>query len=173
MKYYLYDFDGTIYDGDSGVDLILFSLKRYPLHTFKVLGNAILFGLHIVDKVTFKERVFSFLKHVDNIEDFVEDFWAKHEKKLKRFWLDKKDHKKDIIISASGTFWLEYIYIKYQVKDLIATVYDTKTGKIIGNNCHGEEKVRLFYLEYPKGVVNEMYTDSLNDLPMIKEAKQG
>ena len=28
MKLDLYDFDGTIYDGDSGVDLILFSIKK-------------------------------------------------------------------------------------------------------------------------------------------------
>ena len=30
MKYDIYDFDGTIYDGDSGVDLFLFCLKKYP-----------------------------------------------------------------------------------------------------------------------------------------------
>ena len=28
MKYYLYDFDGTIYDGDSSVDFFKFCLKK-------------------------------------------------------------------------------------------------------------------------------------------------
>ena len=30
MKYDLYDFDGTIYDGDSGVDLVKFAIKKNP-----------------------------------------------------------------------------------------------------------------------------------------------
>ena len=30
MKYELYDFDGTIYDGDSGVDLVKFAIKKNP-----------------------------------------------------------------------------------------------------------------------------------------------
>ena len=37
MKYDLYDFDGTIYDGDSGVDIILFAMKKKPLIFFKLL----------------------------------------------------------------------------------------------------------------------------------------
>ena len=38
MKLNLYDFDGTIYDGDSGVDLILFSIKKRPSLLFHYFG---------------------------------------------------------------------------------------------------------------------------------------
>lgn len=173
MKYYIYDFDDTIYDGDSGIDLVKFALKKYPIHTFKVVWYSLLYVLRLISKNKYKSKVFSFVKYIDKIDDFVNEFWNKHEKKLKKFWLEKKDHSYDIIISASGYFWLNYIKEKYEVGDLIATQYNTKTGEIIGNNCHGEEKVKLFYKKYPDGIIEESYSDSKNDLPLLKEAKRG
>jgi len=40
MKYDLYDFDGTIYDGDSGVDLVLFAIKKKPYLSFKIFKSS-------------------------------------------------------------------------------------------------------------------------------------
>ena len=173
MKYDLYDFDGTIYDGDSGVDIILFALKKYPKIIYILLINCFKYFFKVIDKKTFKENMFSFVKYIDNIDLFVEEFWKRNDYKIKSFWLNKKSHKNDIIISASGYFWLKPIADKYKIADLIATNIDTKTGKIINNNCHGEEKVNLFYKKYPKATISKMYTDSSNDLPLIKEAKDG
>ena len=176
MKYDLYDFDGTIYDGDSGVDLVKFAIKKNPkflLKFPKILWATIKFFLKIGTKEQAKNVIFSFLKDVEDVDAFVEEFWKKHEHKMKKFWIEKKDHSKDIIISASGYFWLKPIADKYKVKDLIATNIDPKTGEVIGANCHGKQKVKLFYNNYPKDIVNTMYTDSVNDLPLIEEAKKG
>ena len=56
----IYDFDGTIYDGDSSIDFYLFCLKR----NFKILlclplqfFSFILFKLGIIDRKEFKEKV--------------------------------------------------------------------------------------------------------------------
>lgn len=176
MKYDLYDFDGTIYDGDSGVDLVKFAIKKNPKFLLKfpsIIWACIKYALKIGTKEQAKNIIFSFLKDVKDVDAFVKEFWEKHEHKMKKFWTEKKDHSKDIIISASGYFWLKPIADKYKVKDLIATIIDTKTGEIVGNNCHGKEKVKLFYDNYPKDIVNTMYTDSVNDLPLIEEAKKG
>lgn len=176
MKYNLYDFDGTIYDGDSGVDLVLFAIKKKPkvlLTLLSSLGIVILYLLKLRTKKEMKNKIFSFLKYFPNTDEFVSEFWTTHEHKLKDFWTNKKDHKNDIIISASGYFWLKPIANKYHVKDLFATDINPLTGQIKGNNCHGEEKVTLFYKKYPKAKIAKMYTDSINDLPLIKEAKEG
>ena len=176
MKYDLYDFDGTIYDGDSGVDIILFAMKKKPLIFFKLLGAigiVILYKLKLRTKEQMKTRLFSFFKDIDDMDKFVKEFWESHEHKLKSYWLEKKTHKKDIIISASAEFWLKPIADKYKVCALIATNIDPKTGEVIGTNCHGKEKVRRFYEDFPRGVVYSMYTDSINDLPLIEEAKEG
>ena len=68
------------------------------------------------------------------MDEFLAEFWQINEYKIKSFWKDKKNHKKDIIISASGYFWLKPIADKYSVADLIATDIDINTGKIIDNN---------------------------------------
>ena len=176
MKLDLYDFDGTIYDGDSGVDLILFSIKKKPkliFHYLSCLGICILFLLKLRKKEEMKNKLFAFVKEFSDIDKFVEEFWVKHEHKIKDFWTEKKSHKNDIIISASGRFWLEPIAEKYKVKDLFATDIDPKTGKVSGNNCHGKEKVRIFRDKYPKAEIMKMYTDSKNDLPLVEVAKEG
>jgi len=176
MRFDLYDFDGTIYDGDSGVDLVLFGLKKFPkqwLRIPKMLCYGLLYLLHLTSKTKMKSVMFSFVQYVDDMDKFVLEFWKGHEKKLKKFWLNKKTHSRDIIISASGYFWLQYIADKYKVYDLFATTYDIKTGEVIGLNCHGKEKVNMFYEKYPNGIIDKMYTDSKNDLPLIEEAKVG
>ena len=173
MKYDIYDFDGTIYDGDSGADLVMYVLKKKPLKIFSVIGNGIKYLFKLCSKEEFKSKIFKFVVDTDDLNGLIEDFWLKHERKIKDFWRNKKSHKKDVIISASGYFWLEPIAKKYNVAGLIATNFDTKTGEIIGKNCHGKEKVRLFYENYPKDIINKVYTDSINDLPLIEEAKEG
>ena len=176
MKLDLYDFDGTIYDGDSGVDLILFSIRKKPsliFHYIGCLGIVILFLLKLRSKEEMKNRLFAFVKHFSDIDEFVDEFWKKHHHKIKDFWTEKKTHKNDIIISASGRFWLEPIAKEYKVKDLFATDIDPKTGVVSGNNCHGKEKVKIFRDKYPKAEIMKMYTDSKNDFPLIEAANEG
>ena len=176
MKYDLYDFDGTIYDGDSGVDLVLFAIRKKPiviLYLLKSVKMVVLYLLKLRTKEEVKSKLFSFLQEFPDTDEFVREFWQCHEKKIKQFWKKKKTHRRDIIISASGYFWLKPFADKYNVKDLFATDINPKTGEVSGNNCHGEEKVKLFYDKYPNAEIKKMYTDSINDLPLIEEAKEG
>lgn len=138
-----------------------------------MLGMVICYLLKLCSKEQLKSTFFSFLQDIPDVDVMVDEFWQKHEKKLKSFWVNKKSHKKDIIISASGIFWLEPIAKKYKVCDLMATDIDKKTGQVNGKNCHGKQKVSNFYQKYPKAIVNKMYTDSINDLPLIDEAREG
>ena len=88
-----YDFDETIYDGDSSVDFFKYSLKRNkkvllqaPIQVF----GLILYILKIIDKTKFKEYIFSFLKRINNIDDYIEDFWDIHYNKIKPWYLKTK-----------------------------------------------------------------------------------
>lgn len=176
MKYDLYDFDGTIYDGDSGVDLVLFAIRKKPiviLYLLKSIKMVVLYLLKLRTKEEVKSKLFSFLQEFPDTDEFVREFWQCHERKIKQFWKKKKTHRRDIIISASGYFWLKPFADKYNVKDLFATDINPKTGEVSGNNCHGKEKVKLFYDKYPNAEIKKMYTDSINDLPLIEEAKEG
>lgn len=174
MKYYLYDFDGTIYDGDSSVDFFKFCLKK-DKSIYKMLPKLVIKFLAYKSKnitdTELKEYVFSFLKNFKNIDKVVKEFWETHESKIKNFYLEKK-HDQDIIISASPEFLLKPICEKLKVKDLIASDVDKTTGKFKKPNNRGEEKVKEFYKKYPKAEILEMYSDSLHDKPLLDLAKK-
>ena len=170
MKVNVYDFDYTIYDGDSSLDFYIFCMKKNKVlffNLFKFLLYYFLFFLKLKSKEQVKEVFFFFLIKVD-CESFVDEFFEKNKFKIKKFYLDK-DHSNDIIISASPYFLLKRFADYLGVKDLIASDVDCNTGKFIGSNCKGSVKVKLLLEKYPS--VENFYTDSLSDLPLIKISK--
>lgn len=169
MKVNVYDFDKTIYDGDSSLDFYLFCIKKNKLLLLNIIPVLISYFLYFINKknkTEVKEVFFSFLKRVNNIDKTVDEFWNKNEYKIKDFY-KSKEHLEDIIISASPEFLLKPICKKLKVKDLIASNVDKKTGKFLSINCKGKEKVKQLLKKYKKIKVVEMYTDSYSDQPLI------
>lgn len=174
MKYNLYDFDKTIYNGDSSVDFFKYCArkdKRVKKIYFKLLVNLIKYKAKYMNLTEFKEYAFSFLNYFDNHEKLVDEFWQTHEKNIKKFYLDKIDHSKDIIISASPFFLLKPIANKLGVKDLIASDVDIKTGHFNKINNSGNEKVKAFKEKYPHDIIFNMYSDSMHDKPLLDIAE--
>ena len=174
MKCYIYDFDGTIYNGDSSLDFILFCFSRNKKLIFllpKYVWNLIKYILKIINKTKFKQVIFSYLKYLNTPEKEVERFWKKNEYKIKDFY-KIKNHKNDIIISASPYFLIHPIAKKYKVFDIIASEVDINSGKFNKENCHGEEKVKRLKQKYPDVEICEVYTDSLADIPLINISKK-
>ena len=174
MKINLYDFDRTIYDGDSTVDFFFFEAKKNPV-IFLTLFETALFGilylLHVVSKTKMKEHIYKFLRHIKDIDKEIDIFWSLHEKNIKKFYLEK-DHSNDVIISASPEFLLNSICKKLKVKKLLASRVDKHTGKTTGLNCSGQEKVNRLNEIYKDYVVEESYSDSKSDIPILKLAKK-
>ena len=175
IKINLFDFDETIYDGDSTVDFFRFIFKKKPitiLWLFVMLLFIILYGLRIINKTKMKEvfyKIFTFIK-VD--DDLLEEFWNTHDHKIKKFYIDRK-HDNDIIISASPEFLLKPISKKLGVKDMMASKVDPKTGKYDGINCHDVEKVRRLNEKYESYEVMESFSDSLkSDRPILELANK-
>ncbi len=169
----VYDFDRTIYDGDSTVDFYLFCLGRHKkivlVFPSLVLAYIKYYIFKLGTKTQFKEKMYKFLKYCDTKRD-LEDFWIKHEAKIKDWYIkQKKDD--DVIISASPEFLLKPIGDKLGFK-VIASDVDKSSGKYSGENCYYEEKVKRFKKEYPKNNIDEFYSDHYSDLPLAKIAKR-
>ena len=164
----VYDFDKTIYDGDSTVDFWLFCSRKHPGVFVRCLprltSGAVWYALGRISKEVWKEHFFSFLNYLHADEALTGLFWETHSKRIKKWYLDQKQDS-DVIISASPVFLLEPVSRRLGVS-LIATEVDPETGRFSGRNCSGEEKVRRFRLVYPDGRVDEFYSDSKKDLPM-------
>ncbi len=170
----LYDFDHTIYKGDATVDFYLFCVRKHPA----VLCNlpvqivaVVLCKLKLMSRTTCKSIFLRFLRNMSDTEQVVEAFWDGYESKMKQWYLDQK-HADDVIVSASPEFLLGPITQRLGLQYLIATHADIKTGKITGENNRGEEKVRRFLQNHPGARVEEAYSDSKSDLPILRLAEK-
>ena len=168
-----YDFDGTIYDGDSSVDFFLYSLKRKPSNIILMpiqLWGVLLYILRIKDKDYMKEKLFSFVRRIDT-DKYVNDFWKTHTNNIKDFYLKQKKAT-DVIISASPEFLLKPLEKLYNFK-VIATKVDKHPGKFISKNCHDYEQIKRYEKETKKkNNIDSFYSDSFkSDFPMLEYAK--
>ena len=168
----VYDFDGTIYNGDSSIDFYLFCLRANPLlirflpHQMK---GFLMYALNRIDKTQFKEHFFCFLNGVDTYAQ-VSAFWKMKESRIMGWYLAQQDEE-DVIISASPRFLLQPICERLGKQNLIASEVDKNTGKFLGPNCFGDEKVHRFQELFGKAQIDNFYSDSKADLPMARLAR--
>ena len=169
----VYDFDGTIYDGDSTTDFYLYCLRRKPGLTTSLPANsvdAVRFCAHRLGSKEFKERFLGRILTRIAAEQMVEEFWTSHTKKIKQWYLDAR-MTDDVVISASPEFLLRPICENLGV-ELIATDMDVHTGAIAGNNMRGDEKVRAFRARFGDVTPDAFYSDSLVDAPMMAISRE-
>jgi hypothetical protein len=159
----VYDFDKTIFRGDSTARFFAFCLKRHPgiLRRLPVVAwEAGRLALGMTDKTGFKGRLFGFLRDIPDIDAEVAAFWEENLVRIQPWYL-KQRRPDDLIISAGPEFLLATVCPR-----LIASRVDPKTGAYTGRNCDGAEKLKRFRAEYGGAPVEEFYSDSLRDAPM-------
>ena len=85
----VYDFDNTILRGDSSARFFAFCLRHYPKIWLDAPGqliNALLFGLHLKHKQEFKQRLFGFLRKIDDVDGAVAAFWEENYSRVKPWY---------------------------------------------------------------------------------------
>ena len=168
----VYDFDGTIYRGDSSLRFYLFCLRHRPsllgYLPEQILG-ILLYKLGCQTKTEMKSHFFSFLRGIDDVLLQVERFWATEQHRIEPWYLlQQKDD--DLIISASPEFLLRPICHLKGIQNLIASQVEPSTGIFLSPNCYGEEKVRQYRSRYGTSSIEAFYSDSLSDSPMAAQA---
>ena len=168
----VYDFDHTIYNGDSTIDFYKYILKRNPriIMCFPFqFWSLIKYFTNTISTTKLKEGFYVFLKYSNVTDETLADFWGKARHKINPFFA-KKIKNEDLIISASPEFLLSPICNILNVQ-LIASNVDKNTGKYRGINCRGNEKVRRFMEKFKNNAVDEFYSDSISDYPMAQISK--
>lgn len=170
----VYDFDDTILRGDSTARFYTYCLLHAPKMWLRAPGqivNAILFLLKKRPKQEFKEKMFSFVTCLPDIDRMIEEFWDKNESRVKA-WYAKAQRPDDVVISASPEFLIKPICKRLGITCAMASPVDRHTGKYFGLNCHGAEKVRRFYEAFPEGEIDDFYSDSYSDDPLAQISKR-
>ena len=176
----VYDFDNTIYDGESGRDIFFYFFKLDPMGVFKYAGKFMEgFLKYKMDKIQIDDvkneygyMLKEYLARVDNLEEKLETFWDKHERKIKPFYETvRKDD--DIILSACPEPMLKIMLNRMGIDDsrFVGTEVDLKTGEI-GRVNYRENKVKSFCQLFPDSQIDDFYTDAMSDAPLMEMAKR-
>lgn len=172
----VYDFDNTIYDGESIVDFYLFVLVRKP-KLIRLLPKVFyMLARYKACKITEEKMVLESEKHIKtlfcelDLDTLIPKFWDKNQKKIKKFYLENKKED-DVILSAGAQCLIDEISGRIGVKNAIATEFDPNTGKIT-RLCFRRNKVNVFKSSFPGERIDEFYTDSMNDAPMFELSKR-
>ena len=139
----VYDFDDTIFRGDSTRAFWAYCLKRAPgLARFlpRQCAAAVRYALGRTAKEAFKEAFFSFLQGVPDADAWAEDFWPACR--------------------------------RLGIRPPIASRVDARTGRYTGLNCKGAEKVSRFREQYPDAEIGQFYSDSRSDAPLAHLARR-
>lgn len=173
----VFDFDNTLYNGESSVDILLFCIwKRKTLIITLpfVLYCLIAYKLRILKKETVMKFVAKFskliVKYESDFDAYISEFWSKNIKKLRSDMLELVTED-DAIITGAVNIVLDGIRDKLKTDNIICTQIDRKTGKL-EFHCYMETKVTAFKEKFPDKTINKFYTDSYVDLPMMKISKE-
>jgi len=158
---------------------------RYYLGFLLTSPWMVAYKLKVISNQRAKERFLSFFFRRHSVQEFqqhCEAFAAEAIPGLIRPKALEEIHKLQqagaevVIVSASPENWIRPWSDKTGVQ-LLSTRLDIKdeklTGKIMGRNCHGEEKVRRIREVYTLSDYDEIYAygDTKGDLPMLRTAK--
>lgn len=175
----VYDFDNTIYDGESCFDFFLFYIKKRPGLIRSVPDVLRAFSKYRKGQVTIESvfaeyapRVESFFASIEDPHADAVEFWDKHMKKIKPFYKDiRRDD--DLIITASPSFTIEEICSRLGIGHFLASEIETGTGKILRLNMR-QNKIDAFREAYPDAHIDAFYTDSPeNDGFLMELAETG
>ena len=168
-----YDFDDTIYRGNSTRRFYFFCMLRLPYLVIMmpvILFAGLLRGLRILSKNKFLYMLEWYIALVPNAEKFAVKFWDRNMSRIKSWYLEQR-RDDDIVISASPSFVIEEVCRRLDVQ-CIATDLDTH-GRLHGKHCYGAEKVVAYQAVFGDKLLASYYSDSRSDTPMLQFAKKG
>ena len=177
MRIDVYDFDGTLYDGDSTADYVLFCLRRHPallLSLPPVMWQALRALAGRGSLTQMKSALFSHMaQHID-LDAEAERFWQDPQTRRKLgAWFERTPRDLPVVIaSASPEFELRHAAALLGGITLIGTRC-AADGTLVGRNCKGEEKLRRIREAVGEYAVRAMYTDDPKaDAPLLAIAEE-
>ena len=177
----VFDFDGTIYDGESLFDLYLYSARHDP-KVFRYIAPVLRYAVkYKLGRATLEQMEYgvgkmtegyltelSRSKRVASVEQLVDDFWDRYYARIKPWYQPESD---DVILTASFDLTVGEACRRLGVRNLVASEVDVGTMKVTYLNFSTNKAKRFRELYGPDVVIDEFYTDSKFDQPMIDMAR--
>lgn len=177
-KIIVYDFDKTIYNGETSTDFMLFFLKRNPRYIIRICNVLYSLFYYKKDLKKSKEIFFRILNgvNIEFLKEEINEFWKVKKDKIFSWVYDeilenKKVADELILISATPSIFLEKISKELGFDKLLATEFENTNklfdSKIKGPNCKGKEKVNRLNEYIDNYTIFKFYSDSMSDKPLF------
>ena len=170
----VFDFDNTIYDGESVVDFVYFMMdKKEQLKKYKGIVDKLLklYELNLLSPGLMESVANKYKGEVnypkETIEKYIEEFWKIN--KIRKEMLDKIG-KEDVIMTTSPNVLIDPIKKKLKTKNIYTSIVNIET-KELEFMCYKENKAKKFKEIYGDTVIDELYTDNYADKPLMKLAR--
>ena len=187
----VFDFDHTLYDGDSGGDLIRWLIRRSGWRTaFAAVASPLLAPM-IGWMPTRRRGIAGFLwigtlglNKRRELDDLIDVYVEKNAPALRARLLPtalKALHRhleaKDCVLIATGAppelARAILAFVAHENVPVIGTTTARKFGAVIArHHCHAEEKVRMIRAAGYRGPITKAYSDSTADLPLLRAAAE-
>ena len=179
----VYDFDKTIYNGETSTDFMLFFLKRNPKYIMRLYNVLYSLFYYKKDLKKSKEIFFRILNgvNIEFLKEEINEFWKVKKDKIFSWVYDeilenKKVADELILISATPSIFLEKISKELGFDKLLATEFENTNklfdSKIKGANCKGKEKVNRLNEYIDNYTILKFYSDSMSDKPLFDLADE-
>ncbi len=178
-----FDFDGTITSKDTLAEILKFQKGKLAYYFGLLILSPVIiaYKLKLIKNDTAKQILMIYFFKGTSIEKFnlmCEKFTVEvlphlfRESALQEIRRHLQNDTKVVIVSSSPENWIMPWCAQYNL-ECIATKLEVKdgkiTGKILGENCYGNEKVKSILRQYNLSFFSKIYAygDSRGDLPML------
>lgn len=184
----VFDFDHTLYDGDSGGHLVKWLIKRNPLRVAAALAASVVLGPMVAFLPTRRRGVSGYiwigtfgLHGRRSFDALIDRYVAAHREEVQQRLLPAalevfRRHRLagDRVIVATGAppelARAILSFVAHEDVPVIGTAVGPRWGAVVAiRHCHSEEKMRMLR-ERGYGDVAVAYSDSSADLPLLKAA---
>ncbi len=157
---YCFDFDGTITKKDTFFTFLIYSIgyKRFFFYLFTMFFDFVKLFFHKVQVQTVKEKLFSKCFKGESItnfdkkcKEFAENFNTLLRPNAIEFLNGLNERETVLIVSASIQNYISCFLKDFKIEATVPEVdfEGNLTGKFIGKNCKGKEKVERILKHFP------------------------
>lgn len=173
----VYDFDNTIYDGESALDFFLCYMKEHPAW-IRFLPKVLFAVLRYKrGKITIEQMLTDYAPYIQKIfcsyedwEAFTVRFWDGHMNKIKSFYQNVRKED-DIILTASPEMTIKEAADRLGIRNIVCSKIDPKTGEIT-RLCMRENKILALKEDFGDINIEDFYTDSMENDGFFAEHAQ-
>ena len=185
----VFDFDHTLYDGDSGSHLFAWLIRRRWWRSALALLAAPLFGPMIAFLPTRRYGISGFvwigtvgMPRRRTLDDAIDRYVASHAEAIQRRLLPAalavlhrhREAGDDVVIATGAPPDLAraiLAFVAHEAVPVIGTAVGPRLGAIVATrHCHAQEKMRMLR-ERGYTDIDIAYSDSSADLPLLRAAK--